>query len=73
MIRMSLQQAAAALGCGPPHNDVSFEGITSDSRQVRPGMLFAALSGQTFDGHNYIQQATERGAVAVLVTVARGS
>jgi UDP-N-acetylmuramoyl-tripeptide--D-alanyl-D-alanine ligase len=64
---MSLQQAAAALGCGPPHNDVSFEGITSDSRQVRPGMLFAALSGQTFDGHNYIQQATERGAVAVLV------
>ncbi len=30
-------------------------------------MLFAALSGEHFDGHEYIQQAKELGAVAVLV------
>ena len=64
---MSLKQATATLGCGPLQTDVTFAGITPDSRQVKPGMLFAALSGQTFDGHNYIQQAKERGAVAALV------
>jgi UDP-N-acetylmuramoyl-tripeptide--D-alanyl-D-alanine ligase len=51
----------------PPQDDVSFTGITTDSRQVNPGMLFAALSGEHFDGHEYIQQAKELGAVAVLV------
>ena len=67
MIHMSLSQAATLLECAPPQNDVSFTGITTDSRQVTPGMLFAALSGEHFDGHDYIQQANELGAVAVLV------
>ena len=67
MIHMSLSQAATLLECGPTQNDVSFTGITTDSRQVNPGMLFAALSGEHFDGHEYIQQAKELGAVAVLV------
>jgi len=67
MIHMSLSQAATLLECAPPQDDVSFTGITTDSRQVNPGMLFAALSGEHFDGHEYIQQAKELGAVAVLV------
>jgi UDP-N-acetylmuramoyl-tripeptide--D-alanyl-D-alanine ligase len=48
-------------------SELAFIGITSDSRQVVPGMLFAALPGQTFDGHDHIEQAKERGAVAALV------
>jgi len=67
MIHMSLSRAAALLECGPLQSGITFTGITSDSRQVAPGMLFAALPGQTFDGHDYIQQAAEQGAVAVLV------
>ncbi len=68
MIHMSLNQAASLLKCAPLQRDINFTGITSDSRQVVPGMLFAALPGQTFDGHDYIQQAMERGAVAALVS-----
>ncbi len=67
MIRMNLNQAAGLLECTPVQSDVAFTGITTDSRQVAPGMLFAALSGQTFDGHDYAQQAMERGAAAILV------
>lgn len=67
MIHMSLSQAADLLECGPMQSDLAFTGITSDSRQVVPGMLFAALPGQTFDGHDHIEQAQERGAVAALV------
>ena len=67
MIHMSLGRAASLLESRPCQSDVEFTGITTDSRQVVPGMLFAALVGQTVDGHDYIQQATDRGAVAVLV------
>jgi len=68
MIRMSLRQAASVLGCSSPHGDVAFTGITTDSRQVTAGMLFAALPGEHFDGHDYIQQAQECGAAAVLLS-----
>jgi len=40
--------------------------ITYDSRKVKPGTLFVAISGIQNDGHEYIPQAIENGAVAVL-------
>ncbi len=51
-----------------PGVDFSFEvkGLTSDSREVRPGFVFAALPGSNHDGRDFIAQALERGAVAVL-------
>jgi UDP-N-acetylmuramoyl-L-alanyl-D-glutamate--2,6-diaminopimelate ligase len=41
-------------------------GITSDSRQVRHGMIFAALPGSAQDGRKFIPDAVARGASAVL-------
>jgi len=43
-------------------------GITCDSRQVKPGFLFAAMPGNRVDGNAYIKEAVYRGAVAVLAT-----
>ena len=40
--------------------------ITCDSRQVTPGALFIAVDGHAADGHNYIVQAFDKGAAAVL-------
>ena len=40
--------------------------ITQDSRTVQPGSLFCAIRGAV-DGHEYVSQSVERGAVAVLV------
>ncbi|NNK99431.1 MAG: UDP-N-acetylmuramoyl-tripeptide--D-alanyl-D-alanine ligase, partial [Xanthomonadales bacterium] len=68
MIKMGLIQAAALLECGSLYDNTVFTGITTDSRQVTPGMLFAALPGQSFDGHDYIEQAAKQGAVAALVS-----
>lgn len=45
--------------------DVS--GITSDSRTVKPGDLFVALSGSKADGSSFIADAVTRGAAAVVV------
>lgn len=41
--------------------------LTSDSRRVRPGALFAALRGVRGDGHRFVAEAVDRGASAVLV------
>ena len=47
--------------------DVSeFRGLAADSREVKPGFLFAALKGVKSDGANFIADAVKRGAVAVL-------
>lgn len=40
--------------------------VVVDSRKAQPGSLFVALPGQHADGHDYIQDAIERGAAVVL-------
>jgi UDP-N-acetylmuramoyl-L-alanyl-D-glutamate--2,6-diaminopimelate ligase len=49
---------------GDPGSEV--RGITHDSRQVRPGLIFAALPGENAHGVEYLQQALDNGAAAVL-------
>lgn len=47
-------------------DDTPVTGLTADSRQVTEGMVFAALPGTAMDGRDFIPQAIERGAVAIL-------
>ena len=46
--------------------DIDVTAITGDSREVTPGALFIAVRGFASDGHKYIGQALEKGAVAVI-------
>jgi UDP-N-acetylmuramoyl-L-alanyl-D-glutamate--2,6-diaminopimelate ligase len=57
-----------ALGQGhvAPPGDPDILGLTSDSRLVKPGYLFAALSGRSADGRRFLDDALKRGAGAVL-------
>jgi UDP-N-acetylmuramoyl-L-alanyl-D-glutamate--2,6-diaminopimelate ligase len=48
-------------------HEVPIAGLTADSREVKPGFLFAALNGSTTDGARFIGDAIARGAAAVLV------
>ncbi|HEY1877996.1 MAG TPA: Mur ligase family protein, partial [Rhizomicrobium sp.] len=45
---------------------LALTGLTSDSRKVKPGYLFAALSGTKTDGARFVKDAVTRGAVAVM-------
>ena len=49
-----------------PDPSLEVSALTADSRQVRPGALFAALSGQRQDGARFVAEALAKGAVAVL-------
>ncbi len=48
-------------------SQVEITGLTADSREVVPGMLFAALPGTQMDGAAFIPQAIEKGASAILL------
>jgi UDP-N-acetylmuramoyl-L-alanyl-D-glutamate--2,6-diaminopimelate ligase len=58
----------------PKFADLEVLGVTHDSRQVQPGFVFVAIPGvplpsrPPLDGHDYIPQALERGAIAVVGT-----
>jgi len=43
-----------------------FDGVTSDSRQVKPGTVFVAVSGSKADGASYAADAAKRGAAAIV-------
>lgn len=51
---------------GHNHGALNITGLTSDSRKVQPGFLFAALPGSQADGRAFIPDALEKGAAAVL-------
>jgi len=42
-------------------------GVSSDTRTLRPGQLFMALPGEHVDGHQYLAQAAQAGAIAAMV------
>ncbi len=46
--------------------DTNIDAICIDSRQVRPGGLFVALKGTQVDGHHFIEEAIQRGAIAII-------
>ena len=45
---------------------VELHGATDDSRKVKAGYAFVAVSGENFDGHKFIDEALKNGASAVI-------
>jgi len=49
-------------------DDRSFAGVSTDTRTVRSGELFFALSGPNFDGGEFVSQASAKGAAGAVVS-----
>lgn len=67
MIGFSLSQMAREIEARQLGEDVRFASVSTDTRTLRSGDLFVALTGPNFDGHDYLAQAFQQGAVAALV------
>jgi UDP-N-acetylmuramoyl-tripeptide--D-alanyl-D-alanine ligase len=66
-MQLTLGEIAAMLGapCDAPAGIAV--GYSIDSRTISPGQLFFAIRGPRFDGHEFVRQALERGAVGAVV------
>ena len=74
MINLTISEAMTAadgqlVHCEDPAyiGDMFIEGITLDSRKVKPDWLFIADKGERADGHDYVESARRSGAAAAVV------
>lgn len=67
----TLAQLTEVLSATPIHLSRSdleqqVSGISTDTRQLKPGEIFLALRGENFDGHQFLEAAKQQGAIAVI-------
>ncbi len=69
MRKLTVQQIADAVGGQVTRGDagVTIKNVCTDTRKLKPGDLFIALTGERFDGHDYVKQAVEAGAAALML------
>jgi UDP-N-acetylmuramoyl-tripeptide--D-alanyl-D-alanine ligase len=69
--RATLTQLTQVLAASPINlSDAvssTYNGITTDTRSLKPGEVFVALRGEKFDGHKFVAQAIAAGAIAAVV------
>ncbi len=46
---------------------IQFTGVSTDTRTIHAGNLFVAITGEHFDGHDFIDQALQQGAAGIVV------
>jgi len=71
-VNATLSFAADAMNGTLHGDDRNFEGVSTDSRTIREGELFIALSGPNFDGSKFVQQASSKGAAGAIVASLAG-
>ena len=64
---MALSLATKILNGTLIGDDVEFSDVSIDTRSIKQGELYIALKGDSFDGHDYVEQAQKAGAVAAIV------
>lgn len=64
---VSLSQLVSILEAQLIGESVAFTAVSIDTRTINKGELFIAISGENFDGHDYVLKAAELGAIAVIV------
>ena len=65
-MNIKLSKIANLLSCDLNGPDREVCNVTVDSREVKTGDFFVALEGKKHDGHDYIQESIDNGALAIL-------
>jgi UDP-N-acetylmuramoyl-tripeptide--D-alanyl-D-alanine ligase len=67
MLKRDLDELVKVSGGALVGRNCEFEGVSTDTRTLKANSLFVALTGPSFDGHDFVAIARERGAAAALV------
>lgn len=65
--RLELSDCAEALPAQLVGDSVAIHGVSIDTRTLKPGDLYVAIVGERFDGHDFVDDALQAGAAAVMV------
>jgi UDP-N-acetylmuramoyl-tripeptide--D-alanyl-D-alanine ligase len=65
-MKASLAELQPWLSAAALTADARFDGVSTDSRNIRSGNLFVALRGERFDAHDFLPQLMSSGATAVV-------
>ncbi|MHC4911532.1 MAG: UDP-N-acetylmuramoyl-tripeptide--D-alanyl-D-alanine ligase [Planctomycetota bacterium] len=68
MKNFSIAELAKIIKARPIKDAGTFIGVSTDSRSTRPGHCFFAIPGDNFDGHDYLSDAFDHGAVCAAVS-----
>ena len=70
MIEMKVEECLRAIGGKNPSGvgDEFFRGVSIDSRTLKKGELFVCIQGDRFDGHNFIKEAQDKQAAAIVLS-----
>jgi UDP-N-acetylmuramoyl-tripeptide--D-alanyl-D-alanine ligase len=68
MKNFSIAELAKIIKARPTKDAGTFVGVSTDSRSTRPGHCFFAIPGDNFDGHDYLSDAFDHGAVCAVVS-----
>ena len=63
---MKLEEVKKLLNSNVHVTSQKVKGLAFDSREIHPGFIFFAIRGTTQDGHDYIEQAIEQGAIMIV-------
>lgn len=70
MAEFTLREVLSVTGgtyTGKEADTVTFSSVSTDTRTIGADSLFVALTGDTFDGHDFLDQAKAKGAIGALV------
>jgi len=67
MIELYLSETTSALKATLLGDDVKFIDCSTDTRHLKPGAIYVALRGENFDGHDFVIEAQNKKASAIIV------
>ncbi|HIJ74541.1 MAG TPA: UDP-N-acetylmuramoyl-tripeptide--D-alanyl-D-alanine ligase [Candidatus Hydrogenedentes bacterium] len=66
--RYTLPELAGIIEAGRPSVNTPFTAVSTDTRTLEPGDVFIALTGNRFDGNEFVAEAFRKGACAAVTT-----
>src|SRR5690242_21080079 len=67
-MKLKVSKIAEFIAAPPTASEQVASGYSIDSRSIQAGELFFAVKGERLDGHDYVNSALEKGAVAAVVS-----
>lgn len=66
-MRLQLSELLPVLGGETTQGNTWFDGVSIDTRTLKPDQMYVAIRGEHFDGHQFVIQAQQAGASALML------